>query len=139
MKLTTTPRTVSQTGKERTSKYLVLSLIINSKELQALVLHLKRESSADTPQPHDMQDKPMVIHHRCQFFSNQPKLGLCCPHVGILLALHWPTQVRRVLAILSWLVSGPIRKAIRNSRKKEKAILAQANPLSPAPARALGA
>lgn len=56
------PRTLCFTpGEIKYSEYLVLSLIINSKQLQALMLHLKmlsfeNESSEYTLQPHDTQD-----------------------------------------------------------------------------------
>lgn len=61
MKLTITLELCFTPGEIKYSEYLVLSLIINSKQLQALMLHLKmlsfeNESSEYTLQPHDTQD-----------------------------------------------------------------------------------
>lgn len=53
-----------------------------------------KESSADTLQPHDMQDNPRwftTAGSLVFFFFKPTQTRCCCPHVGILLALHWLT------------------------------------------------
>lgn len=84
--------------RKRTSDYLVPSLIMNCKERRALVLHWRRRAL-------QIRCSPMTSHgdsSRLPIFCKPTQTRPWCPHVGILLALHWSTQVSRVLAILSW-------------------------------------